>query len=52
VIDATVDDQQIVDAGKKAEAQFEDLSKKLAKSQSKDQIDQRAEECIKRFSGT
>jgi regulator of nonsense transcripts 2 len=39
------------EASKLAEAQFEELGKRIVKSQSKDQIDQRSEECIKRFSG-
>ena len=34
-----------------AELELDDMAQKLIKSQSKDQIDQRAEECIKKFKG-
>jgi hypothetical protein len=44
-------DAELLEASKKAETQFEEMTKKIMKSQSKDQIDQRAEECMKRFSG-
>ena len=44
-------DAELLEASKKAETQFEEMTKKIMKSQSKYQIDQRAEECMKRFSG-
>lgn len=35
----------------KADHELDEMSRLLNKSQSKDQIDQRAEECIKKFKG-
>ena len=35
----------------KAEQELDEMNRLLSKSQSKDQIDQRAEECIKKFKG-
>ena len=45
------DEEELAARSAKAEQELEDLGKNLTKSQSLYQIDQRAEECIKRFRG-
>ena len=46
-----VSEEQLNDMTIKAEQELDEMNRLLSKSQSKDQIDQRAEECIKKFKG-
>ena len=46
-----VSEEQLAEIYDKAEQELQALSRLLSKSQSKDQIDARSEECIKKFKG-
>ena len=47
-----IDEEELAARSAKIEQELDDLGRMLTKSQSLQQIDQRAEECIKRFRGT